>query len=123
MQQSLSIQSGLAQIEALDSGRPMQMQERKLELGDLCLAHVELYTELVEELLGSLHENRAVDALLAELGNRAPGLRRLELGPQIEATAERSVELVQIRTPDSARETISRQSRAIPDRTKPQVNE
>ena len=86
----------------------MQVQKRELELGDLRLTHVELCAELVEELLGGLDENCAVDAFLTELRNRAPGLRRLELGPQIDAAAERSIELVQIRTPDSTRETVSR---------------
>ena len=121
MQQSISIASRFAQIEAFDGGRPMQVLESELEARDLRLSPLELCTELVEELLDGLDENCAVDAFLAELGNRAPGPRRLELGTQIDAATERSIELEQIGTPDSTRETVSRQPRTIADGTEAEV--
>ncbi len=115
MQQSIPIESRLAQIEAFDGRRPMQVLEGELEAGDLRLSLLKLGAKLVEELLDRLDENCAVDAFLAELRNRAPGLRGFETGAQIDAAAECSIELEQIGTPDSTRETVPRQSRTIAD--------
>ena len=121
MQQSIPIVRRLAQIEAFDGGRPMQMLEGELEARDLRLSLRKLGAELAEELLDGLDEDCAVDAFLAELGKRAPGLRGFEPGTQIDAAAERSIELEQISTPDSTREPVSRQSRTIADGAQTEV--
>src|SRR5262245_55093820 len=79
-QQPLSIESRLAQIEALDGRRPVQVQECELDGNDFCLTPVELCAELAQQMLDGFEENGAVDAFLAELGNRAPAMRRMVLG-------------------------------------------
>ena len=78
--QAFSIESRLAQIEALDGRHPVQVLESDLDAADLRLPQLELGAELVEQLLDPFAENGAIDTLLVELYFRAPRSRSLELG-------------------------------------------